>query len=177
MTGNVGESEVGDFNGRHLVLMRHAKSDWGNDSLSDHERPLNRRGMNDAPRMAKWLRDHDLIPDQILCSSAERTRETVELMLPEWNQDPAWVLTESLYLATPDAILSTVRSVGEVNAGVLMVVAHNPGMTYLASTLAGQGIDLPTAAIAAFEVTNTPWSELHSGTPVQLTQFMRPKAL
>jgi len=177
MTENVGETGVGDFSCRHLVLMRHAKSDWGNESLSDHERPLNRRGMHDAPLMAKWLRENDLVPDQILCSSAERTRETVELMLPAWNRDPVWTLTESLYLATPDSIMSTVRSGGVANAGILMVVAHNPGMTYLASTLAGQGLDLPTAAIAVFEVTNTQWSELHSGTPVHLTHFMRPKAL
>jgi len=176
MTEKEGETEVGDFNCRHLVLMRHAKSDWGNESMSDHERPLNRRGMRDAPLMAQWLSENGLIPDQILSSSAERTRETVELMLPSWNRDPICSSTESLYLAAPDTIMSTVRG-GEADAGILMVVAHNPGMAYLASSLAEKGLDMPTAAIAVFKVANTEWSELHSGTPMQLTHFMRPKAL
>ena len=52
---------------RRLVLMRHAKSDWGDNSLSDHDRPLNRRGMEDAPSMAQWIEENDLIPDQIIC--------------------------------------------------------------------------------------------------------------
>jgi phosphohistidine phosphatase len=161
---------------RRLILMRHAKSDWGDKSLSDHDRPLNRRGMEDTPLMAQWMEENDLLPDQILCSSAERTRETVELMLQAWSANPDWSMVESLYLATPDTIVSTIRS-GFSGAETLMVVAHNPGITYLASMLAGKGIDMPTAAIAVFQMTNTEWCDLDSETPLQLTHFMRPKAL
>lgn len=161
---------------RRLILMRHAKSDWGDKSLSDHDRPLNRRGMEDTPLMAQWMEENDLLPDQILCSSAERTRETVELMLQAWSANPDWSMVESLYLATPDTIVSTIRS-GFSGAETLMVVAHNPGITYLASMLAGKGIDMPTAAIAVFQMTNTEWCDLDSETPLQLTHSMRPKAL
>lgn len=161
---------------RRLVLMRHAKSDWGDNSLSDHDRPLNRRGMEDAPSMAQWIEENDLIPDQIICSSAKRTRETVELMLQVWAQEPTWSSEESLYLAAPDTIVSTIRS-GFSGANTLMIVAHNPGMAYLASMLAGKGVDMPTAAIAVFEVTNAQWCDFDSGTALQLTHFMRPKAL
>ncbi|MDB4664588.1 histidine phosphatase family protein [bacterium] len=161
---------------RRLILMRHAKSDWGDKSLADHDRPLNRRGMEDTPLMAQWIAENDLLPDQILCSSAERTRETVELLLQAWSANPDWSLVESLYLATPHTIVSTIRSVFS-GSETLMVVAHNPGITYLASMLAGKGIDMPTAAIAVFQVTNAEWCELDSETPLQLTHFMRPKAL
>ena len=149
-----------------LVLMRHAKSDWGDNSLSDHDRPLNRRGMEDAPRMAQWIEENDLIPDQIICSSAERTRETVELMLQVWTQEPSWTSEESLYLAAPDTIVSTIRS-GFAGAKTLMIVAHNPGMAYLASMLAGKGVDMPTAAIAVFEVPHKEWCDLDAGTELQ----------
>ena len=162
--------------GRRLILMRHAKSDWGDNSLSDHDRPLNRRGMADAPLMAKWLAENELIPDQILCSSAERTRETVELMVQAWPQETNWESADSLYLATPDTILSVIRS-SFSGARKLMLVAHNPGMAYLASLLAGQGVDMPTAAIAVFQVPHSEWCDLDSETPLELTHFMRPKAL
>ena len=161
---------------RRLVLMRHAKSDWGDNSLSDHDRPLNRRGMADAPLMARWLAENDLIPDQILCSSAERTRETVELMVQVWPGELSSSAVDSLYLASPDTIVSMIRS-GFSGAKTLMVVAHNPGMAYLASMLAGKGVDMPTAAIAVFGVSHSEWDDLDSETPLELTHFMRPKAL
>ena len=162
--------------GRRLILMRHAKSDWGDNSLSDHDRPLNRRGMADAPLMAQWLESKDLIPDQILCSSAERTRETVELMVQAWPREPSSESADSLYLASPDTIVSMIRS-GFSGAKTLMVVAHNPGMAYLASMLAGKGVDMPTAAIAVFQVTNSEWCDFDSEISLELTHFMRPKAL
>ncbi len=63
-----------------LVLMRHAKSDWSEAGLSDHDRPLNARGKRDAPEMAKWMHNHLGIPDLILASTATRVAETVELL-------------------------------------------------------------------------------------------------
>ena len=171
-----GKKHMSVGEGRRLVLMRHAKSDWGDNSLSDHDRPLNRRGMADAPLMAQWLADNDLLPDQILCSSAERTRETVELMVQVWPGELSWSSADSLYLASPDTIMSMIRS-GFSGAKTLMVVAHNPGMAYLASKLAGKGVDMPTAAIAVFQVNHSEWCDLDSKTPLELTHFMRPKAL
>ena len=171
-----GKKSMSVGEGRRLILMRHAKSAWGDNSVSDHDRPLNRRGIADAPLMAQWLADHKLIPDQILCSSAERTRETVELMVQVWPGEPSWSSADSLYLASPNTIVSMIRS-DFSGAKTLMVVAHNPGMAYLASMLAGKGVDMPTAAIAVFRVTNSEWCDLDSDTPLELTHFMRPKAL
>jgi phosphohistidine phosphatase len=161
---------------RVLILMRHAKSDWNDESLSDHDRPLNERGQRDAPRMAQWIAENDLIPDVILSSSSVRTRETVGLMTDEWSIEPTISLSETLYLATPEAILRTVRS-DACDARRLMVVAHNPGMAHLVSSLGDQIIEMPTAAIAVFQLSDLDWSEVQSSTPMRLVHFMRPKAL
>ena len=161
---------------RFLILMRHAKSDWGDPSLSDHQRPLNHRGKRDAPRMADWLVKIDMVPDTILSSSSERTRETVGLMTPQWSDDPMISFCEGLYLATPETILSTIRS-DAGDALRLMVVAHNPGIAHLASGLAEEFLEMPTAAIAVFKISTSAWSKLQTSTPMQLTQFMRPKSL
>ena len=161
---------------RFLILMRHAKSDWGDESLSDHQRPLNHRGKRDAPRMAEWLAKIDMVPDRILSSSAERTRETVALMMEEWPDEPNTYFCEELYLATPESILSTIRA-DACDATKLMVVGHNPGIAHLVSGLAEKFIEMPTAAVAVFKIAPADWSDLRTDTPVSLTQFMRPKAL
>lgn len=175
-----------------LIIMRHAKSDWGDRSLSDHERPLNPRGRRDSPRMARWLSENGLVPGIILSSSSQRTRDTVELMLPIWDDEPAVIFTDDLYLATP---LQIVEVVQEMNGGheSIMVLAHNPGVTSLASVIAGQSLEMPTAAVAAYECNESSeispesfwqdWTVRASAfqdepkRPLHLTHFMRPKAL
>jgi phosphohistidine phosphatase len=159
-----------------LILMRHAKSDWGDASKSDHDRTLNERGQRDAPRMARWLSEVGAVPDLVLCSSAARTRQTVELMTPQWDNLPTTTPSQSLYLATPDSILRTIVSDG-CDAETLMVVAHNPGTAHLVYQLAGQSIEMPTAAIAIFSVQIPGWSKLNTSSPIELIQWTRPKAL
>ena len=161
---------------RTLVLMRHAKSDWADSSLSDHDRPLNSRGQKAAPLMAYWLADNGITPEKILCSSAQRTQETVSLMTPCWESNPELSILEGLYLASPETILNTIAS-GGGDAAALMVVAHNPGTAGLASYLAQQAIDMPTAAIAIFKFSISDWNQLSADTQAELVDYMRPKAL
>jgi len=162
--------------GRCLILMRHAKSDWGDESLPDHERPLNERGRRDAPRMAQWLAEQTWVPDVVLSSSSVRTRETLQLMSDTWDDEPTQSFTRSLYLASPEAILDCIRADGN-DAPQLMVLAHNPGISYVASLLADQSVEMPTAAAAVFRVDLDHWYDLRPSTPIQLVEFMRPKAL
>ena len=117
---------------RFLILMRHAKSDWSDESIADHDRPLNGRGRRDAPRMARWLTEIDMVPDLILSSTSARTRETIGLMMDEWSTPPETCFSESLYLAAPMTMLLTAQSDGR-DARRLMLLAHNPGMTHLVS--------------------------------------------
>jgi phosphohistidine phosphatase len=161
---------------KRLILMRHAKSDWSDASLSDHARPLNRRGRRSAPLMADWLSDIGSIPDVILSSTSERTKETVQLMLPTWNRDPVVSYSDALYLASPQLILKTIRS-DACDATTLMAVAHNPGIAMLVSALAERSIEMPTAAVAVFDVLVDNWHSLRGAPDVRLVEHMRPKAL
>jgi phosphohistidine phosphatase len=170
------ESGQSERNTRQLILMRHAKSDWGDHSLSDHERPLNGRGRRDSPRMAQWLSEIDMVPDVVLSSSSVRTRETVALMVEQWSVEPVLSFSDNLYHSSAESILAVIRS-DACDARRLMVVAHNPGMAHLVSSLSNRLIEMPTAAIAIFQLQLTDWTHLGPGTPIELIQHMRPKAL
>ncbi|WP_438853759.1 SixA phosphatase family protein [Agromyces sp. M3QZ16-3] len=143
-----------------LVLVRHAKSAWGDPTLADHDRPLNERGRRDAPEMARRLRERGVVPDAIRASTAVRARTTAEAMAAELDLPAdALVLDERLYGAGPDAILAVVAELGE-EPGTVMVVAHDPGMSDLAFRLSGEIEHMPTCAVAEFRFAVWSWSEL-----------------
>ncbi|MEM9644346.1 MAG: histidine phosphatase family protein [Planctomycetota bacterium] len=161
---------------RRLMLMRHAKSDWADESLRDHDRPLNRRGRRDVPRMADWMRQLGRLPDQILCSSSTRTEETSRRLLDAWGVDVQVRLISSLYLAAPATIVDAIEEHGG-DAATLLVIAHNPGMAGLVSGLAGRSIEMPTAAIGVFDVDLSAWQAFGSSRGVSLVDFAKPKEL
>ena len=94
--------------GRFLILMRHAKSSWENARATDHERQLNEIGRAAAPKMARWLAQHDWLPELIVSSNARRTMETAELLLSEWGKPIDVSYTRQLYLAAPEAYLQEI---------------------------------------------------------------------
>ncbi len=141
-----------------LTLMRHAKSSWGNEHLTDYKRTLNDRGNRDAPEMAKRLVARNSIPDVILCSSATRTQETVAHLLQVFDNPDVHVHYETaLYLASPDTLINALANV-PANTKHVMIVAHNPGIEELSAYLRGAAADtMPTAALRQFEC-----SDLHT---------------
>ncbi|MHC4809352.1 MAG: SixA phosphatase family protein [Planctomycetota bacterium] len=173
----------------HLLLMRHAKSDWTDAVLEDHERPLNDRGRRDAPRMGRLLAAEGLMPDLVVCSTAVRARQTLEGLTAGGGLGEAGhaavVHEASLYLATPGTILAVARAaVTGTGAGVaagdperVLLIGHNPGMEQLASRLAGRFVRFPTATIAACELTATGWDDLDAGGGVRGVRVFRPKEL
>src|SRR5215469_4295405 len=94
---------------RRLLLLRHAKSSWSEPGASDHERPLNRRGQEAAPRIGAYLAKHGLIPDRVLCSTARRARETWELVATAAPESPSATFTERLYDASPRTLVDVFR--------------------------------------------------------------------
>lgn len=126
---------------KRLILMRHAKSDWSAGAGNDHDRPLNARGREAATSLGNWLRQEGMIPDQVLCSSATRTRET--LMRLELPVAVAVTYHRNLYLAEPQAILSTLRTA--VGQSVLMI-GHNPGIAMMAEAVLASLPDHPSFA-------------------------------
>lgn len=152
---------------RRLTLVRHAKSDLGLPGQQDWDRVLNRRGQQDAPEMARRLRERKLRPDLILTSPAVRALTTASIMARELKVPAERIAQdERLYLAEPKAIIEVVRELGG-DARHVMLFAHNPGVTDCANELStGERIDnLPTCGLftACYDVAN--WSELewHSG--------------
>ncbi|WP_295818713.1 histidine phosphatase family protein [uncultured Microbacterium sp.] len=136
-----------------LVLVRHAKSDWGDPGLDDHDRPLNERGLRDAPLLAKRVASSGLQLDAVLSSTALRARTTASFFASAFGLEPE--LDPDLYGAPADTLLAAAvaRAVPAV-----MVVAHDPGMTTLAERLSGGGIGhMPTCAVATFVWASSDW--------------------
>ncbi len=158
-----------------LTLLRHAKSSWDDPALADHDRPLAPRGRRAAKRIATYLRDEHLPVSLVLCSSAARTRETVELVSPPGGIE----IEDELYGASADQLLERLRRVPE-QIDAVMLVGHNPAIHQLAITLASDSGELlydkfPTAALATLTVTG-PWRELDRGQG-KLIAFVKPREL
>ncbi len=166
-----------------LYLLRHAKSDWGDPGLDDHDRPLNPRGRKAAARMGAHIAGLPAQPDLVLCSTAVRTRETWALLAPALPTAPKVQYLETLYLASPRDIVGCINAVdGDPEA--LLVVGHNPGTETLAADLPAGGnraamqqlaLKYPTAALTTL-ATAVPWSDLDFGL-AELVDFVRPRDL
>ena len=169
---------------KRLYLLRHTKSSWKEDDLSDHERPLAPRGRRAAPPIGVYLRDHAILPDLVLASSARRTRETWELVSLMLPKPPKVVYEDKLYLANADELLVRLRQVDDEIDSVL-IVGHNPAMQELAERLFGDGDSaglaklrgkFPTGGLALYQFDVDRWEELLPGIG-RLTDFVVPRDL
>jgi phosphohistidine phosphatase len=147
-----------------LHLLRHAKSSW-KEEVEDHERRLNRRGREAARRVGQALPAAVGTLDLVLCSSARRTRETLELIVAEFAVRPLSVLEDELYEASKDELMDRLRRLAEETDNVLLI-GHNPGLHDLSIAIADANTagfralssgKFPTAARASFRVPE-PWS-------------------
>ena len=178
--------------GRTLVLLRHAKSAWPD--VPDHDRPLARRGIRAAPAMGRWLREADLLPGQVLCSTARRARETWQFAQAGLAATPPVTFDARIYEAAATDLLAVIREVPAAT-GTLLLIGHNPAIEDLALLLAappdaaalpgvggaGPGdldrmrFKFPTAAIAVLESAGS-WHDLGPG-QARLTAFVTPRDL
>ena len=159
-----------------LLLLRHAKSDWNQSGLRDHDRPLAPRGLRNAPRMGRYLREQGLVPAVALVSTARRARTTAELTLEAAGAAPNVLrLVPELYGSSPDEIVEIVAAEGG-DSSPLLVVAHNPGMEDLVARLGGSHEHFPTAALAVVSVPGPDWSGF-SVARATLDSLVRPREL
>ena len=156
--------------GHQLLLVRHAKSSWDDFSLNDFDRPLAPRGIRALEKMAAHLQTSEASPDLVLCSTAVRTRATLDGLRSALPGTAAVDYVDAIYGASTRTLLGLVRGVDE-KVGCLLLVGHNPATQELALALAGGGeIDLrhrmwekyPTGAIATLSFEGT-WSEVGHG--------------
>ena len=185
---------------RRLILLRHAKSDWPD--VPDRDRPLAKRGRRDAPRIGRWLHEHGYQPDVVVVSAATRTRQTWDLVAPELGGLPAVRFEPRAYAASALTLLYLAQEL-PARYRTALLIAHNPGLSELATSLAappesdrGAGpassgpaatrravkdngprpaISLPTAAVAVFEFTGD-WPSLTPG-HARLTNLTTPADL
>ena len=147
---------------RRLTLLRHAKTEAQHSGQEDWDRMLEPRGLQDAPEMARRLRDRKLKPDRVITSPAVRALTTAQIFARELHL-PATKLVqdERLYLASPKVIREVIRELGG-KAHHLMIVGHNPGLTEFAERISDdREIDnMPTCAIYTLEFKLDEWSEL-----------------
>jgi len=159
-----------------LLLLRHAKSSWKDSSLNDHDRPLNKRGRHDAPRMGRLLRDERLVPDRIVASTAMRAQATALAVIEASGYDGALLSSRRLYLAPPSVYVDLASELDDSIERVLMV-GHNPGIETLLGELVGHPETMPTAALAALLLAIDHWRDFDRGTAATLLGFWRPRDL
>jgi phosphohistidine phosphatase len=164
-----------------LHLLRHAKSSWDDDSLADHARPLSPRGVRDAKRLGKHVGTVSPPPDLVLCSSAVRTRQTLNLLTSSLG-DAAVRVEHGLYGASAGDLLGFLRGLPEPTHSAL-VIGHNPGIQDLTVDLAAPGplldavrMKFPTCALATLALGDRTWSSVGPG-DAELVAFTVPKDL
>lgn len=176
---------------RKLVLLRHAKSAWPD--VPDDERPLGRRGRRDAPAVGGRLRSAGHVPDQVLCSTARRARQTWELAETELRSAARVSFEDRVYQASSAGLLDLIRQ-APTGTRTLLLVGHDPAIPELALALAGSAagrgeggparpelpgaldrmrVKFPTGAVAVLEFTGI-WPELSPGS-AWLTEFVTPR--
>ena len=159
-----------------LLILRHAKSDWGNSQLSDHDRPLNSRGKYDAPRMGAWLKLKEIVPELIISSTAERALTTAELVALACDFEGELRTERKFYLAGPPAYVEILNGLPDSYESV-MVVGHNPGMEELVSLLTDKDRTMTTANVAVVELPIDAWNELTIFTEGRLKHHWQPNDL
>ncbi|MEM8689018.1 MAG: histidine phosphatase family protein [Pseudomonadota bacterium] len=168
---------------KSLLFLRHAKSSWSSPELADHDRPLNGRGRAAAATMGRYIVEHDLLPELILCSTARRARETLERAASRWSYIPPARIEQALYdFSGGRGYLHLIRQT-DAQIGSLMVIGHNPTIEILVCDLIGQAepelaekvaAKYPTAALAVLEFAVDAWSEIAPGQG-KLTTFALPR--
>ena len=170
-----------------VYLLRHAKSDWSEAALKDHDRPLNERGRDAAPKMAAYMKSKRYRPEIVLCSTARRAVETYDLVKGVLGEAQV-KFEESLYLAEERHLWERLRWIDDGVASV-MFIGHNPGMEQFANALTASPKreseeklhkrmrdKFSTCALAAIKLPIEAWREAKSSTG-KLQDFMRPKDL
>jgi len=145
---------------REIFIMRHAKSSWDDPTLSDFERPLNRRGREDAPLMGEYLNRLGIKPDLIVSSPAKRAKKTAKIVAQKLGYpEDRIVWKECIYEASAQALLYLVCQLPDYAKRVL-VVGHNPGFTMLANILGDITVEnIPTAGVVGIAFDTSKWDE------------------
>ena len=159
---------------KNLYLIRHAKSDWSDESKSDFDRGLNRRGEKAILIMANALKEKRVMPDLILSSSAKRAKLTAKGLAKKIGYHGKIQYIDALYMAEPETIVRLIKDVND-KFDTLFIVGHNPETTEFSNIMTDDYIDnVPTLGIAAFNLPIDHWGKFKLGEG-QMQFFIYPK--
>ncbi|MDP3958801.1 MAG: histidine phosphatase family protein [Pseudorhodobacter sp.] len=164
---------------KRLILTRHAKSNWDDPLVPDHDRPLNQRGKVAAADLGEWLASRGYIPDEVLCSDALRTRKTWSGIAPALPGTVIVQLKPALYHASADVMLAVLR---HATADTVMIIGHNPGIAEFAARLVTRAPlnpefqRYPTGATLVADFPVESWADAAYGTAAAL-DFIVPREL
>ena len=157
---------------KHLLLIRHAKSNWDNANLADFERPLSETGIRDAKIMEKFLTESNLKPNLILCSSARRAQQTYDIIFGADKLELTMYLND-LYQSGDAELLDIIKSADE-KVKNLVIIGHNPSLQNTLELLTGEKFkDFQTSAIACLQI-NLEWEKVATN-KTKLIYFKKPK--
>ena len=151
----------GDGGDKILLLVRHAKSSWEIGTLTDFERPLNNRGIKDAPAMAKRLKAENIAIDAFVSSPAKRAKKTAEFFAETYLLDNnAVIFISKLYHADTDAFFDVITNLDDA-LNTVAIFSHNNGITEFANQLTDsvQIDNMPTCGIFAVKVNIAKWAD------------------
>lgn len=155
---------------RTMYVLRHTKSSWEDDTVSDYDRPLAPRGLRDGRRLAKYIAGANLQPDVVLCSSARRAQETLAQIAHSLGT-PVVRMLDELYGADVAEVIELVHALDDDHTSVL-VIGHNPCIAELAQTTE----KFPTGAMATLRWDAEAWEDLRPG-EAELVALVTPKEL
>lgn len=159
---------------KNLYLIRHAKSDWSDESKSDFDRDLNKRGQKAILTMANALKERKVMPDLILSSSAKRAKLTAKGLAKEIDYRGEIKYIDALYMADPETVHVLIQEVND-KYDTLFIVGHNPETTELCNMMIDRYIDnVPTLGIVALKLPIDHWKKLTMGES-KLKFFIYPK--
>ena len=161
---------------KKLILFRHAKSSWKDSAIPDHQRPLNKRGKKDAPRMGEYLQDQGVYLDVILCSTAKRARATAKGFLKEYTFEGDLFYIDDLYQARNDTFITLLKQLPE-NVDTAMIIGHNPEMEIFLEIICDEYEHMPTASMANIRFLIERWIELSVITSGELMNLWVPREI
>lgn len=146
---------------KHLLLCRHAKSSWKDGTLTDIDRPLNKRGRQNAPEMGRKLCKRGMRPDLVVSSPARRALDTAKLLARECGISKKNILVmDSVYGSYPAKLLQLIQRFDN-DSDTVLIVGHNPEITILANILGELDIEnVPTGGIVALDFAVDSWQEV-----------------
>jgi len=156
---------------KELLLLRHAKSSWDDPEVQDHERPLNKRGKQNAITMGKYLKRERLVPDLIISSTAKRANKTANIIAKTSGYEKKMLESEMLYSAIPENYKKVINEIPDKNNKVLLV-GHNPILEEVIARILGESHIMKTCSLAHIELSLDSWKQFSFNTKSKLIDLV-----